>query len=185
MVRTLSHREFRTGLAEIIKAGIIADKELFEKLEECDFTTLAGDEDLLSEIVYRAIKVKADIVECDERETGERRKLNLGHTMAHAIEKCSSKLNHGEAVAVGLNLIAMAATKRGVISLQECERIEQLLLRAGFTLEPPCELRELLKAVKKDKKSEGDKIHIVFPTTIGNCIVEPMPLEEFKAMMKS
>ena len=185
MVRTLSHREFRTGLAEIIKAGIIADKELFEKLEECDFTTLAGNEDLLSEIVYRAIKVKADIVECDERETGERRKLNLGHTMAHAIEKCSSKLNHGEAVAMGLYLIAKAATKRGVIALQECERIEQLLLRAGFTLEPPCELRELLKAVKKDKKSEGDKIHIVFPTSIGNCIVEPMPLEEFKCLMKS
>ena len=185
MLHTLSRREFRTGLAEIIKAGIIADKELFEKVELCDFDTLANNKELLNDIVYRAIKVKADIVECDERETGERRKLNLGHTMAHAIEKCSSKMNHGEAVAVGLSLIAKAATTRGVISSQDCERIEQLLRRAGFTLEPPCEFRELLKAVKKDKKSESDSIHIIFPTAICNCIVKQMPLEEFKSIMKN
>jgi 3-dehydroquinate synthase len=172
-------------LAEIVKAGIIADYGLFERVERTPFAQLRHDYDLVGEIILSAIRVKAEIVGRDERESGERRKLNLGHTMAHAIEKCSSKLNHGEAVAVGLYLIAKAAIKRGVIALQECERIEQLLLRAGFTLEPPCELRELLKAVKKDKKSEGDKIHIVFPTTIGNCIVEPMPLEEFKAMIKS
>ncbi len=185
MLHTLSQREFRTGLAEIIKAAIIADKALFEKLEECDFSSLANDRELLSEIVYRAIKVKADIVERDERETGDRRKLNLGHTMAHAIEKCSSKLNHGEAVAVGLKMIAEAATKEGILKEEDKQRIEALLLRAGFILEPPVELRELLKAVKKDKKSEGDSIHIVLPTSIGDCMVKQMPLEEFKAMIKS
>lgn len=182
MLHTLSAREMRTGLAEIIKAGIIADKTLFEKLEECEFATLSNDKTLLGEIVYRAIKVKADIVERDERETGDRRLLNLGHTMAHAIEKCSSKFNHGEAVAVGLQMIAEVATKRGMLSEEDKERIEQLLLRAGFDLVPPVSVKDLLKAVKKDKKSEGNNIHIVLPTSIGNCVVEQMPLEEFKAM---
>lgn len=182
LLHTLSRREFRTGLAEIIKAGIIADRELFEQLEACDFSTLSQDKEQLSHIVYRAIKVKADIVERDERESGDRRLLNLGHTMAHAIEKCSSQMNHGEAVAVGLDMIAKVAAKRNLLSAEDAERIEQLLIRAGFCLEPPTEVRQLLKAINKDKKSEGENIHIVLPTAIGSCIVEQMPLTEFKAM---
>ena len=183
MLSSLPQREFRTGLAEIIKSGIIADRELFEMLEECDFSTLAACEELLSEIVYKAIKVKADIVERDERETGDRRKLNLGHTMAHAIEKCSSKMNHGEAVAVGLSLIAGAAVKKGLFCEEDVQRVNNLLLKAGFCLTPPVEMRQLLKAVKKDKKSEGNDIFIVFPTAIGECCVEKMPLDDFKALM--
>ena len=183
MLSTLPKREFRTGLAEVIKAGVIADPELFTMLEKCDLCSLATNHELLSEIVYRAIKVKADIVERDEREAGDRRKLNLGHTMAHAIEKCSSKMNHGEAVAVGLSLIADAAVRNGELSQTECDRIKSLLERAGFALEPPTEMRYLLKAVKNDKKSEGEHIFIIFPTSIGACQAKPMPLEEFKALM--
>lgn len=183
MLSSLPQREFRTGLAEIIKSGIIADEELFKMLEECDFSALSHREELLGEIVYKAIKVKADIVERDERETGDRRKLNLGHTMAHAIEKCSSKMNHGEAVAVGLLLIAGAAVRKGLLSEEDMQRIDNLLLKAGFCLTPPVEVRQLLKAVKKDKKSEGDDIFIVFPTSIGECCVEKMPLADFKALM--
>ena len=86
MLSTLSMREFRTGLAEMIKAGVIADQCLFERLEQVSLQNLREDNQLLSELVYRAIRVKADIVERDEREAGDRRKLNLGHTLAHAIE---------------------------------------------------------------------------------------------------
>ena len=182
MLRTLPQREFRTGLAEVIKSAIIADSELFELLEGADFTTLKEDKNLLQQMVYRAISVKASIVERDERETGDRRKLNLGHTLAHAIEKSSSKMNHGEAVAVGLKLITEAAVRCGKLSAGDGERIVGLLQRAGFALEPPVEMRTLLKAVSKDKKSEGDDIYIVWPTAIGSCQVEKMPLEEFRAM---
>ncbi len=182
LLRTLPAREFRTGLAEIIKAGIIADGELFEILEQTDFSTLQQDADRLRDIVYRAIKVKADIVERDERESGDRRKLNLGHTLAHAIEKSSPKFNHGEAVAVGLALIADAAARKGLLSAEDKERIVTLLERAGFVLEPPVEMRTLLKAVKNDKKAEGNDIHIVFPLGIGSCEVVKMPVEEFKAL---
>ena len=183
LLRTLSPREFRTGLAEIIKAAVIADAELFEMLEQADFSTLQRDSDTLSEMVYRAIKVKADIVERDERESGDRRLLNLGHTLAHAIEKSSSKFNHGEAVAVGLAMIAEVAANRDMLAVADKERIVNLLLRAGFALEPPVEVRTLLKAVKRDKKAEGDSIHVVFPLGVGNCCVEKMPLEAFKALV--
>ena len=183
LLRTLSPREFRTGLAEIIKAAVIADAELFEMLEQADFSTLQRDSDTLREMVYRAIKVKADIVERDERESGDRRLLNLGHTLAHAIEKSSSKFNHGEAVAVGLAMIAEVAANREMLAVADKERIVALLERAGFALEPPVEVRTLLKAVKRDKKAEGDSIHVVFPLGVGNCCVEKMPLEEFKALV--
>ena len=183
LLRTLSAREFRTGLAEIIKAGVIGDATLFEMLEQADFSTLQRDTERLSEIVYRAVKVKADIVERDERESGDRRLLNLGHTLAHAIEKSSSKFNHGEAVAVGLAMIADVAAKQGLLAAEDKERILNLLQRAGFALEPPVEVRTLLKAVKRDKKAEGDSIHVVFPLGVGNCCVEKMPLEEFKALV--
>ena len=183
LLRTLSPREFRTGLAEIIKAAVIADAELFEMLEQADFSTLQRDSDSLREMVYRAIKVKADIVERDERESGDRRLLNLGHTLAHAIEKSSSKFNHGEAVAVGLAMIAEVAANRDMLAVADKERIVALLERAGFALEPPVEVRTLLKAVKRDKKAEGDSIHVVFPLGVGNCCVEKMSLEEFKALV--
>ena len=182
MLRTLPEREVRTGMAEVIKAGIIADEELFSKLELTPLAELTKNPDLLAEVVYRAIKVKADIVERDEREHGDRRKLNLGHTLAHAIEKSSSKMNHGEAVAVGLSLISDAAARRGLLSAADKERICSLLQRTGFDLTPPVAMRVLLKAVSKDKKSEGDVLNVVFPTAIGACKVVPMPLEEFRAM---
>lgn len=182
MLRTLPEREFRTGLAETIKAGVIADSGLFGMLEQCDLGGLQRNTELLNEIVYRAVKVKADIVERDERESGDRRKLNLGHTLAHAIEKSSSKMNHGEAVAVGLALIADAATRRGMLAAADKERITELLVRAGFDLMPPVAMSRLLKAVDKDKKSDGDSIHVVFPTAIGACDVVRMPLEEFRTM---
>lgn len=182
MLRTLPEREVRTGMAEVIKAGIIADEELFSKLELTPLAELTKNPDLLAEVVYRAIKVKADIVERDEREHGDRRKLNLGHTLAHAIEKSSSKMNHGEAVAVGLSLISDAAARRGLLSAADKERICSLLQRTGFDLMPPVAMRVLLKAVSKDKKSEGDVLNVVFPTAIGACEVVPMPLEEFRAM---
>lgn len=182
MLSTLSMREFRTGLAEMIKAGVIADQHLFERLEQVSLQNLREDNQLLSELVYRAIKVKADIVERDEREAGDRRKLNLGHTLAHAIEKCSSKMNHGEAVAVGLSLISDAACRRAILSRQDKERIDGLLSKFGFELTPLVELRRLLKEVKKDKKSEGDYIHIVLPEKIGSCRVEKMELDEFRKM---
>lgn len=184
MLRTLPEREFVAGLAEVVKSAIIADAELFATLEACDFSTLQTNTELLEEIVFRSIRVKADIVERDEREQGDRRKLNLGHTLAHAIEKSSSKMNHGEAVAVGTAMICDVATACGKLAEEDNLRIKKLMQRIGFSLESPVGVRQMQSALEKDKKSEGSDIHIVFPCGIGCCEVERMPIDEFKRMLK-
>lgn len=182
LLRTLPDREFRAGLAEIVKAAIIADAGLFARIEQASFDVLRADTDLLSDAVSAAIRVKTDIVERDERESGERRKLNLGHTLAHAIEKCSAKLNHGEAVAVGTALMADAAVKLGTLSDSDRDRIRELLGGLGFPLEPPVEMRRLLKEVGRDKKSVDGMLHIVLPVGIGDCEVRPLSVGDFAAL---
>ncbi len=152
LLRTLPEREFRAGLAEVVKAAIIADADLFGRIERTTFEALRTDTDLLSDAVSAAIRVKSDIVERDERESGDRRKLNLGHTLAHAIEKASNRMNHGEAVAVGTALIAGAAVKLGALTQADCDRIVNVLTALGFDLTPPVEVKRLLKEVGKDKK---------------------------------
>lgn len=182
MLRTLPDREFRAGLAEVVKAAIIADADLFERIEGTTFEALRADTDLLTDAVSAAIRVKADIVERDERESGDRRKLNLGHTLAHAIEKCSNRMNHGEAVAVGTALIAGAAVKLGVSKAEDRDRIVAVLTKLGFGLTPPVEVRRLLKEVVKDKKNEDGMLRIVLPVGIGDCEVRPMTPGEFAAL---
>lgn len=184
LLSTLPLREFRTGLAEALKAGIIADAGLFETLERTSVEELRRDRALLERIVGAAIRVKADIVERDEREGGERRKLNLGHTFGHALEKCSSKMNHGEAVAVGTVIAARGAVKLGLLEDAERERIEGALARLGFETESPVELRKLLKAVARDKKAEGELVRMVFPERIGACTVRPTALAELAELLK-
>ena len=182
LLRTLPGREFRAGLAEVVKAAIIADADLFARIEQSSFETLRSDTDLLSDAISAAVRVKADIVGRDEREQGERRKLNLGHTLAHAIEKCTSKMNHGEAVAVGTALIADAAVRLGVLSDADRGRIRALLARLGFDLTPPVGMNLLLREVVKDKKSEDGMLRIVLPVGIGDCEVRPLTPEAFAAL---
>lgn len=182
LLRTLPEREFRAGLAEIVKAAIIADAGLFDRIEGTTFAALRSDTELLGEVVRAAIGVKVGIVERDEREAGERRKLNLGHTLAHAIEKCSNRMNHGEAVAAGTALIADAAVKLGALEPQTRDRIVELLERLGFDRKPPVEVKRLLKEVGKDKKNEDGMLRIVVPTRIGDCEVRTMTPREFAAL---
>ena len=182
MLRTLSDREFRAGLAEVVKAAIIADADLFSRIEATTFDDLRSNTDLLTDAVSASIRVKADIVERDERESGDRRKLNLGHTLAHAIEKCTNRLNHGEAVAVGMALIADASVKLGVLTAGDRDRIVNVLKNLGFDLTLPVDVKRLLKEVDKDKKNEDGMLRIVVPVGIGDCDVRRVSHDEFAAL---
>lgn len=184
MLRTLPEREFRAGLAEVVKSAIIADPNLFERLEQTSFTQLRSDEALLEQVVRAAVGVKVAIVERDEREAGERRLLNLGHTLAHAIEKCSHAMNHGEAVAVGMRLVADSAVRGAWLSAAERNRICGLLTRLGFVLESPVGLDRLLAEVGKDKKSDGESIHLIVPHAIGHCEVHTLEKEALQTLFK-
>ena len=171
MLRTLSDRQFRAGLAELIKTGLLGNRVLFEMVEALTFDEVRRDPLLTADLVLMAIRIKAGIVERDERESGERRKLNLGHTVAHAIEKCSRKMLHGEAVAVGCVVMARLAADMGLLPARDAERIERMFDRMGFTLTSPAPIEKLITALRKDKKSAGDQIKIVLPTAIGQCEV--------------
>ena len=167
LLRTLPDREFRAGLAEVIKSAILGDAELFELLERSSFEALRKDETLLKEVITRCVRVKASVVAQDEREAGCRRILNLGHTVAHAIEKESSKFSHGEAVAIGIYYITRKALEQSVIGAADAERIFTLIERYGFEVALPIERKAMLKAVGGDKKRRGDALHLILPTAIG------------------
>lgn len=185
LLSTLPEREFRAGLAEVVKAGIIADSHLFERIEASSFEQLRSDHELLGEIILAAIKVKADIVGRDERESGERRKLNLGHTFAHAIEKLSNEMNHGEAVAVGTIIVSRLAVELGLLAAEDAERIERMLAALGFNLTSPLPVKRLAAAISKDKKVDGDSLHVVFPTRIGECEVRRMSIKQIQDMVET
>lgn len=168
LLHSLSDREFRAGLAEVIKTAILGDAELFEILEKSSFDTLRNDNELLEEVITRCVRVKASVVAEDEREGGRRRILNLGHTIAHAIEKSSNKMNHGEAVAAGLYHITRSALAQKIISEDDTKRILALIEQYGFDTTLPAERKQLLDAIKGDKKRKGNSLHLIFPTAIGS-----------------
>ncbi|MFI3292525.1 MAG: 3-dehydroquinate synthase [Rikenellaceae bacterium] len=182
MLKSLSDREFRTGLAEVIKSAIIADPELFELLEQTSLEEIRKDRELLCKAIMASVTVKAKIVEMDEREAGERRKLNLGHTFAHAIEKSTNVMNHGEAVAVGIIIVTDFSLKLGIIDPNVADRIKALHTKMGFDTTPPVELRKLLKAISHDKKAEEGVIYMVLPRAIGECEVRKMKFDEVDAL---
>ena len=188
LLQSLPDREFRAGLAEVIKSAILGDKELFEILEQSSFELLRKDTSLLEDIIARCVAVKANVVAQDEREGGLRRILNLGHTIAHAIEKCSQRYSHGEAVAIGLHHITKVALADGVISEADGSRIISLIERYGFDTELPVERKLLLKAIEGDKKRKGDTIHLILPTAIGQVedrVVKLTELENAECKMQN
>ena len=183
LLHSLNDREFRAGLAEVIKTAIIGDKELFEMLEQSSFNELRKNDELLQQIIIHSVKVKASIVAEDEFEGGRRRVLNLGHTIAHAIEKCTTRLSHGEAVAVGLHQITSSALAKNCISEEDTKRIHDLLQAYGFNTTSPVERRPIIKAIKGDKKRKGNSLNIILPTAIGAVEDRLISFEELESLI--
>lgn len=182
MLRTLPRREFRAGMAEAVKSAIVGDAELFAHIEEHAGEALYADADVLKRVVYGSVAVKSAIVAEDERESGRRRVLNLGHTIAHAIEKSTRELNHGEAVAVGISMISHASVRMGIMAEECAERIDTLLRRLGFELRLPVALPAVLREVRYDKKKRDNILRVVLPESIGCCRVVDMPFDEFEKL---
>ena len=183
LLHTLPVREFRAGLAEVIKTAILGDAELFNILEQNSFEQLRQDDTLLQNVIARSAQVKASVVAEDEREGGRRRILNLGHTLAHAIEKCTSKLSHGEAVATGLHHITNSARSLNLISQSDAERILSLLSKYGFDTTLPVERRQLLEAIKGDKKRKGNALHLIIPTAVSAVEDRLVSFEELDSIL--
>lgn len=168
--KTLPKRQISSGLAETIKHGCLGDKELFEYLEKNMEKIFAGDTEACEYISEHNCAVKYDIVMKDERESGLREVLNLGHTVGRAIETVSEyRLLHGEAVSIGLAAQAKLGEKYGFISHENVERVERLLESACLHVKIPgyIDKKALVKKLYTDKKVRNGRLRFVFQKEIG------------------
>jgi len=166
ILRTLPEAELRSGMAEVVKHGMISDPELFELSSR----GLSWVKDNLEEIVKRAMAVKIKIIEDDPYEKGYRAALNLGHTVGHAVELVSGfKLRHGEAVAIGMVVEAKYAERIGVAGAGLSEAVAGSLSVLGLPIQIPKELprEEILRAMRVDKKKNAQTIRFALPVEIG------------------
>ena len=178
---TLPANEFRAGLAEIVKHGVISDPELFAYLEKHASQILAQDPDCLAHIITTSCSIKAAVVEKDEKENHYRMILNFGHTFAHAIESLTgySQYIHGEAVAIGMVQAARLSRNLGKCSETVALRIAQLLERFGLPIQLP-DLRPeaILESMRHDKKTRYGKIRFVLVKDIGTIEIDDSVAED-------
>ncbi|HZL42339.1 MAG TPA: 3-dehydroquinate synthase [Verrucomicrobiae bacterium] len=168
----LPEREFRAGLAEVIKYGIIYDASLFARLEREMPKVLQRDPRILGAVIERCCRIKADVVGRDETESGVRAILNFGHTIGHALEAISGygRYLHGEAISIGQIMAATLSKEVCGLSEQDVERIRKLFQRAGLPTQVELTARQrklLLEAMRLDKKVRGGKVQFVLANRVG------------------
>ncbi|HEX5340188.1 MAG TPA: 3-dehydroquinate synthase [Gammaproteobacteria bacterium] len=175
VLASLDARELSAGLAEVIKYGLMADADFFLWLEANIQALLARDSESLNYAIYRSCEIKAKVVAADERETGQRELLNLGHTFGHAIEVGMGygEWLHGEAVAAGMMLAAALSVRIGWLSAAEYRRISRLLERAGLPVKAPDTLApaDFMQHMQRDKKVRDGRLRLVLPHGIGRAVV--------------
>ncbi len=172
---TLSPAVFADGCAEVIKYGMIRSANLLADLKGTHI------KNQLEEVVAQCVGMKRDIVEADEFEQGERKLLNFGHTLGHAIEKQSKySVSHGKAVAIGMVLITKAAVKQGVCPEECLTLLESLLEKYELPSNTVFSIEELFDGAMADKKRSGDSIDIVIPVAVGKSEIKRIDMEKLK-----
>lgn len=186
---TLPEREYRSGLAEVVKYGVIRDADFFAYLESQADALRSRQPDVVRQVVARCCQLKAEVVEQDEREeTGLRLILNYGHTFAHAFETVAGygAWLHGEAVAAGMICASRLAERRGLIPPEVTRRQEQLLRRFALPTapDPAWPIEDLLRTMQVDKKARAGRLRLILPCRLGEVtVVEEVPLEEVCAVL--
>ena len=181
MLRSLPETQLQSGFAEIVKHAAIADAGMFAYLEQNAHRALGLDLEVIENLVYQSLVIKSTIVNRDEKETGERRKLNFGHTFGHAIEKVTG-VTHGQAVSVGMVLAAQLSRRRGLMSPSEEERLGRLLDELHLPLRKAFDREAVLEALGKDKKREKDSVHFILLKGLGDAVITDIPLAELREL---
>ena len=179
MLQTLPEREFISGFAEIVKAAAIRDAALFHYLEQNAEKAVARDPEVIRHLVVESVKIKADVVQHDEREQGDRRILNFGHTFGHAIEALTG-ISHGEAVSIGMMIAAKRSVTECGFPIQHLDRLESLLLRLGLPVAANVSTDDILRMMLKDKKREKDEMYFVLLSEIGKSLIRKTHVEKIK-----
>lgn len=178
LLATLSEREFRAGLYESLKCGVIGNPELFRRLEKSKIRELRRDANALQWVISASVRLKAEVVSADEREGGLRRVLNFGHTIGHALETESNykRFLHGEAVAWGMIAASSIASAVGRLDRETALRIKNAVLAFGPLPRVTASSKAIIRFLKSDKKTSDGVIHFVLPTQIGKVeIVNDVP----------
>ncbi len=174
---SLPNENYLDGIAEIVKTAVLFDSDMFKLLETKQFD--------IKEIIEMSVRYKAKVVEQDETEKGERKKLNLGHTIGHAIEKLTDyTVSHGKAVAIGLAVVANFAERSG-ISEQGCaDKITKLLESFGLSVDCEYSAKSLAECAMSDKKRDGGEISLVLPKRIGECVIKNYPTTKLQEIIE-
>jgi 3-dehydroquinate synthase len=191
VLKTLPPREFRAGMAEVIKYGVIWDAELFTKLEEAKRLDQLRyiNEELLQIILSNSCQAKADVVSKDEKEAGLRAILNYGHTIGHAVESLTGYklVNHGEAVAIGMVAAGQIALQLKMWKSEEAQRQDALIQKAGLPTQLPSvvDIEAIIDTLQTDKKVKDGKVRFVLPTQIGAVTVtDQVPADVIRQVLK-
>jgi 3-dehydroquinate synthase len=189
VLSTLPRREFRAGLYEVVKYGVIASPALFDRVRTSLPAVFARDDDALTGIVSESCRIKAEVVSADEREAGLRRILNFGHTVGHALEAATKyrRYRHGEAVAYGMLAALAVGVARGITPTEDRDRVASLIAQLG-PLPPVSDLsaKEILAALSHDKKIVNGTLHFIAATRIGaTTTLNDVTPKELKAALKA
>ena len=184
LLKTLPAEEISCGLAEIVKHGCIVDAQYFEYIESHCEKIERLDPEVMHKIVYGSVEIKSKVVNKDEREAGERRKLNFGHTIGHAIEKTMG-ISHGAAVSIGMVMASRLSKEKGLLAADEVARIESLLTRLGLPTHIDFDPAAIIEALGKDKKREDRLIKFVLLKGVGHCGIQDISMDELEQWILS
>jgi len=182
LLNTLPEKEISNGLAEIVKHALIYDADMFDFIEKNQQKALHLDYDTIFKLVATSVKIKSRVVAQDEKEAGERRKLNFGHTIGHAIEKIEKK-GHGRAISMGMVAAARFSQARHLISPAVVKRIINLLNDLNLPTTLDYKTDEIIRAAGKDKKKQGSYLYYVFLEQIGKARIEKISFDELNAFI--
>lgn len=179
LLDTLPREAFLDGCAEVIKYGVIGNKPLFDLLarQGLDFDR--------EDVIARCVQQKADVVAQDEKDNGLRQLLNLGHTVGHAIERCSGlRWSHGRGVAAGMAIVARCAAKAGICPEQDAAAIQNLLRQFDLPVQCPFTAAQLASAALSDKKRRGGSLTLILPYGVGDTRLHPIRVAELEAFLE-
>ena len=187
LLKTLPRREFRSGLYEVVKYGVISSRDLFYRLNADTKALFAKDGRALVPAIVESCRIKADVVSKDERESGLRRILNYGHTVGHALEAVTNyrRFRHGEAIALGMLAAADLAVARGALAERERQALAQLIAKLGpLPSVADLSIPEILEAMRRDKKVVNGRLHFVIAIEIGATMtVDDVAEDELRAVL--
>ncbi|MBW1995713.1 MAG: 3-dehydroquinate synthase, partial [Deltaproteobacteria bacterium] len=182
LLKTLPQKEILCGLSEVVKHAVIGDEKLFAYIEHNYEKALKLNQEVIERFIYDSIVIKSSIVNQDETEKAIRRKLNFGHTFGHAFEKITG-MTHGEAVSAGMVVAARLSEKKGLLSKEDVRRLESLLANLNLPTSVSVDCEAVMDALKKDKKRQGDLIHMVLLAGLGSAVVKEIPIQELELEM--